>query len=143
MNDMNNIGTENIESWIRSLGVENFIGVLSRDEVLKVKGKTGYAMAYLNPSYWVAFSLGKNNNTYFDGFGMPPFEEYVKIVDGTYSYNSTQYEPSNSNASFHLATYWLHEISKGASHYDIVSRFDVIYPYKNHELVAKWFDNMN
>ena len=96
----------------------------------------------MNGSHWVATYVKKNKINNFDSFGMPPFQE---IVDHAKSKNLTLVHQDNQIQNIMTTTcgyfclYFLNEMNKGTTYYDLLEVFDIRSTMKNERFIEKYF----
>ena len=96
----------------------------------------------MNGSHWVATYVKKNKINNFDSFGMPPFQE---IVDHAKSKNLTLVHQDNQIQNIMTTTcgyfclYFLNEMNKGTTYYDLLEVFDIRGTMKNERFIEKYF----
>ena len=129
--------------------------VLSRDESLPHNHKQVLFIYNLEPSYmsgshWVAtyvkngvrFANGKPIINYFDSFGMPPFQEIVdhaRKKNLTLLHHNNQIQNINTTTCGYFCLYFLNEMSKGRSYYDLLKVFDIHDTINNEKFIELYF----
>ena len=103
------ISNFDIIEWIKYLGIKNFKGVFSRDNLKGTIKKPECAVINLDDSigpgtHWVYYY----NNYYFNPFGMPPPLEVKKYINNI-KYNDIQYQDTRSNSLWILLFVFLEE----------------------------------
>lgn len=97
----------------------------------------------MNGSHWVATYVKNNTINYFDSFGMPPFQE---IINHARSKNLTLLPQDNQIQNILTTTcgyfclYFLNEMNKGTSYYDLLGVFDMHDTMKNERFIEKYFN---
>ena len=106
---------------------------MSRDESLPHNHKQVLFIYNLEPSYmsgshWVATYVKNGIINYFDSFGMPPFQEIVnhaKRKNMTLLHQSDQIQNLLTTTCGYFCLYFLNEMSKGRSYYDLLKVFNI------------------
>ncbi len=121
-----------LEDAAKKLGIRNFKGVVSRDELPKVmvgiaKGNSrgdskkpssgGCGIVNLDDSYgsgthWVAYYDGGTHKFYFDPYGIQPPLEILRNLGPTVYYNSMCVQPPNTIVCGHLCLYVLKHLDE-------------------------------
>ena len=120
---------------------------MSRDEKDKHKHKSAIFIYNLEPSYmsgshWEATYVKNKMINYFDSFGMPPFQE---IVDHAKKQNlgllhqSDQLQNINTTTCGYFCLYFLNEINKGNSYFNLLKVFDTHDTLKNEWFIEQYF----
>ena len=124
--------------------------VLSRDE----NTKHNYMQAlfiynlepsYMNGSHWVATYVKNGIVNYFDSFGMPPFQElvdHVKKKKLILLHQNNQIQNINTTTCGYFCLYFLNEMNKGTSYYDLLKVFNIHDTMKNEKFIENHFKNM-
>ena len=107
--------------------------VLSRDQSVPRDHKQILFIYNLEPSYkngshWVLTYVKNNVINYFDTFGMPPFQEIVnhaKKTNTTLLHQSDQIQNILSTTCSYFCLYFLNEMNKGKSYFDLIKVFDI------------------
>lgn len=90
-------------------------------------------------THWVALLNKSNKFIYFDSFGLQPPEELVqkhkKII-----FNTSQLQDLNSSKCGFYCIYFLNEISKGKSLYDVIYSLNQFYQNKNEKMMERYFN---
>ena len=109
--------------------------------------------SYMNGSHWVATyvkngdreAIGKPIINYFDSFGMPPFQEIVdharkkKLI---LLHQNNQIQNINTTTCGYFCLYFLNEMSKGRSYYDLLKVFNIHNTMKNEKFIENYFKNV-
>ncbi len=113
-----------LEDAAKKLGIRNFRGVVSKDELSKVlvgtamqlrgNSGTGCGIVNLDDSYgsgthWVAYYNGGSHKFYFDPYGIQPPLEILRVLPNVY-YNSMCVQPPNTNVCGHICLYVLKQL---------------------------------
>ena len=143
------ISNYDLLKWCKYLNIP-INNVLSRDESLPHNHKRALFIYNLEPSYmsgshWVATYVKNGIINYFDSFGMPPFQE---IVDHARKKNlillhqNNQIQNINTTTCGYFCLYFLNEMSKGRSYYDLLKVFNIHNTMKNEKYIENYFKNM-
>ena len=108
-----------IQNWVEYLRLNNFGGVISRDQVIDSVPQHSYVIN-LNESdepgsHWVAMFFGSDLVLYFDSFGLAPPQELLTLCEKhgiNYAYNNAQYQALTSVLCGYYCLFFLNEISK-------------------------------
>ena len=84
----------------------------------------------MSGSHWVATYVKNGIINYFDSFGMPPFQE------------SDQIQNLLTTTCGYFCLYFLNEMSKGRSYYDLLKVFNIHDTIKNEKFLERYFKNM-
>ena len=79
--------------------------------------------SYINGSHWVATYVKNGIVNYFDSFGMPPFQElvdHVKKKKLILLHQNNQIQNINTTTCGYFCLYFLNEMNKGTSYYDLL-----------------------
>ena len=143
------ISNYDLLKWCKYLNIP-IKDVLSRDETVPHNHMQALFIYNLEPSYmggshWVATYVKNGIINYFDSFGMPPFQE---IVDHARKKNSillhqnNQIQNINTTTCGYFCLYFLNEMSKGRSYYDLLKVFNIHNTMKNEKYIENYFKNM-
>ena len=124
--------------------------VLSRDENVPHNHKQALFIynlepAYMSGSHWVATYVKDNVINYFDSFGMPPFQEMVnhaKKKNLTLLHQNNQIQNIQTTTCGYFCLYFLNEMNKGNSYYDLLQVFDINDTMKNERFIEHYFRNI-
>ena len=124
--------------------------VLSRDETIPHNHMQTLFIYNLEPSYmggshWVTTYVKNGIINYFDSFGMPPFQELVnhaKKKNLTLLHQSDQIQNLLTTTCGYFCLYFLNEMSKGRSYYDLLKVFNIHDTIKNEKFIENYFKNM-
>ena len=101
--------------------------------------------AYMSGSHWVATYVKDNVINYFDSFGMPPFQEMVnhaKKKNLTLLHQNNQIQNIQTTTCGYFCLYFLNEMNKGNSYYDLLQVFDINDTMKNESFIEHYFRNI-
>ena len=143
------ISNYDLLKWCKYLNIP-INNVLSRDESLPHNHKQVLFIYNLEPSYmsgshWVATYVKNGIINYFDSFGMPPFQEIVnhaKRKNMTLLHQSDQIQNLLTTTCGYFCLYFLNEMSKGRSYYDLLKVFNIHDTIKNEKFLERYFKNM-
>ena len=143
------ISNYDLLKWCKYLNIP-IKDVLSRDETAPHNHKQALFIYNLEPSYmsgshWVATYVKNGIINYFDSFGMPPFQEIVdhaKRKNITLLHQSDQIQNLLTTTCGYFCLYFLNEMSKGRSYYDLLKVFNIHNTMKNEKYIENYFKNM-
>ena len=101
--------------------------------------------SYMNGSHWVATFVKNGIVNYFDSFGMPPFQElvdHVKKKKLILLHQNNQIQNINTTTCGYFCLYFLNEMNKGTSYYDLLKVFNIHDTMKNEKFIENHFKNM-
>ena len=101
--------------------------------------------SYMNGSHWVATYVKNGIVNYFDSFGMPPFQElidHVKKKKLILLHQNNQIQNINTTTCGYFCLYFLNEMNKGTSYYDLLKVFNIHDTMKNEKYIENYFKNM-
>ena len=132
--------------WCKYLNIP-INNVLSREESSPHNHKQALFIYNLEPSYmsgshWVATYVKNGIINYFDSFGMPPFQEIVnhaKRKNTTLLHQSDQIQNLLTTTCGYFCLYFLNEMSKGRSYYDLLKVFNSHNTMENEKLIKNYF----
>ena len=121
--------------------------MLSRDQTVPHNHKQALFSYNLQPSYmsgshWVSTIVKGGVINYFDGFGMPPFQETVSHARSknlTLLHQNNQIQNIKTTTCTYFCLYFLNEMSKGTTYYGLVRVFDIHDKMKNEQFIEKYF----
>ena len=121
--------------------------VLSRDESSPHNHMQALFIYNLEPSYmsgshWVATYEKNGIINYFDSFGMPPFQEIVnhaKRKNMTLLHQSDQIQNLLTTTCGYFCLYFLNEMSKGRSYYNLLKVFNSHNTMENEKYIENYF----
>ena len=79
--------------------------------------------SYMRGSHWVATYVKDGIISYFDSFGMPPFQELVdhaRKKNLTILHKTTRMQNINTTICGYFCLYFLNEMNRGQSYYDLL-----------------------
>ena len=143
------ISNYDLLKWCKYLNIP-INNVLSRDETVPHNHMQALFIYNLEPSYmsgshWVATYVKNGIINYFDSFGMPPFQEIVnhaKKQNLTLLHQSDQIQNLLTTTCGYFCLYFLNEMSKGRSYYDLLKVFNIHNTMKNEKYIENYFKNM-
>ena len=132
--------------WCQYLNIP-INNVLSRDESSPHNHMQALFIYNLEPSYmsgshWVATYVKNGIINYFDSFGMPPFQEIVnhaKRKNMTLLHQSDQIQNLLTTTCGYFCLYFLNEMSKGRSYYDLLKVFNSHNTMENEKYIENYF----
>ena len=132
--------------WCKYLNIP-INNVLSREESSPHNHKQALFIYNLEPSYmsgshWVATYVKNGVINYFDSFGMPPFQEIVnhaKRKNMTLLHQSDQIQNLMTTTCGYFCLYFLNEMSKGRSYYDLLKVFNSHNTMENEKYIENYF----
>ena len=135
--------------WCRYLNIP-INDVLSRDEKVPHNHKQALFIYNLEPSYmsgshWVTTYVKDNIINYFDSFGMPPFQELVnhaKRKNLTLLHQNNQIQNIKTTTCGYFCLYFLNEMNKGNSYFDLLKVFNIHDTIKNERFIMNYFKNI-
>ena len=135
--------------WCQYLNIP-MNNVLSRDETVPHNHMQALFIYNLEPSYmggshWVATYVKNGIINYFDSFGMPPFQEIVnhaKRTNMTLVHQSDQIQNLMTTTCGYFCLYFLNEMSKGRSYYDLLKVFNSHNTMENEKYIENYFKIM-
>ena len=96
----------------------------------------------MSGSHWVATYVKDGIINYFDSFGMPPFQELVdhaRKKNVTLLHQNNQIQNINTTTCGYLCLYFLNEMNKGTTYFDLLKVFDIYGTIKNEQCIEKYF----
>ena len=132
--------------WCKYLNIP-INDVLSRDERVPHNHSQALFIYNLEPSYmsgshWVATYVKDNIVNYFDSFGMPPFQELVnhaKRNNLTLLHQNNQIQNISTTTCGYFCLFFMNEMNKGNSYYDLLKVFDIHDTMKNETFIENYF----
>ena len=132
--------------WCKYLNIP-INNVLSREESSPHNHKQALFIYNLEPSYmsgshWVGTYVKNGIINYFDSFGMPPFQEIVnhaKRKNTTLLHQSDQIQNLLTTTCGYFCLYFLNEMSKGRSYYDLLKVFNSHNTMENEKYIENYF----
>ena len=143
------LSNHDLIKWCKFLNIP-INDVLSRDENVPHNHKQALFIynlepAYMSGSHWVATYVKDNVINYFDSFGMPPFQEMVnhaKKKNLTLLHQNNQIQNLKTTTCGYFCLYFLNEMNKGNSYYDLLQVFDINDTMKNERFIEHYFRNI-
>ena len=144
------LSNHDLIKWCRHLGIPiDKGGVLSRDQTAPHNHKIAFFIYNLEPSYmsgshWVATFVKDRVINYFDSFGLPPFQEIVNHADKknlTLIHQNDQIQHLDTTTCGYFCLYFLNEMNKGNTYFNLLQVFDVHDTMKNEKFIEKYFKN--
>ena len=145
------LSNHDLLKWCRHLGIPiDKGGVLSRDQTVPHNHKMALFIYNLEPSYmggshWVSTHVKNGEINYFDSFGLPPFQEIVnhaKKKNLTLIHQNNQIQALNTMTCGYFCLYFLNEMNKGVSYFDLLQVFDVHDTEKNEKFIERYFKKL-
>ena len=102
--------------------------------------------AYMSGSHWVATHVKNGKINYFDSFGLPPFQEIVnhaKKKNLTLIHQNNQIQAFNTTTCGYFCLYFLNEMNKGSSYFNLLQVFDINNTMKNERFIERYFEKIN
>ena len=136
-------------SWVKKLGIKNFRGIKSRDNLPKQIKKDECGIinldTYIGPgTHWVAYRNGDKYAEYFDSFGLiMPFEitNYLKTSGKQIIYSGDEIQERDSVLCGYWCLYYLLGRQKGTSTLRVIhnAKFNMNDQSVNHRFIIKYF----
>ena len=135
--------------WCKYLNIP-INDVLSRNERVPHNHRQSLFIYNLEPSYmsgshWVATYVKDNVINYFDSFGMPPFQELVnhaKRKNLTLLHQNNQIQNLYTTTCGYFCLYFLNEMNKGNSYFNLLEAFDIHDTMKNERFIKNYCKNI-
>ena len=135
--------------WCKYLNIP-INDVLSRDENVPHNHRQALFIYNLEPSYmlgshWVATYVKDKVINYFDSFGLPPFQEMVNHArkkNLTLLHQNNQLQNLLTTTCGYFCLYFLNEMNKGKSYFDLLKVFDLNDTMINERFIARYFKNI-
>ena len=133
--------------WCKYLNIP-IKDVLSRDETVPHNHKQALFIYNLEPSFmsgshWVSTYVKDNVINYFDSFGLPPFQEIVnhsKKKNLTLLHQNDQIQNIMTTTCGYFCLYFLNEMNKGVSYFDLLKVFDKYDTMNNEKFIEHYFE---
>ena len=96
-------------------------------------------------SHWVATYVKDYIISYFDSFGMPPFQDIVNHArkkNLTLLHQDNQIQNINSSTCGYFCLYFLNEMNIGKTYFDLLNVFDIHDTIKNEKFIERYFKNI-
>ena len=143
------LSNHDLIKWCKYLNIP-IKDVLSRDENVPHNHRQALFIYNLEPSYmsgshWVSTYVKDNVINYFDSFGLPPFQEMVNHArkkNLTLLHQNNQIQNLLTTTCGYFCLYFLNEMNKGKSYFDLLEVFDIYDTTKNERFLARYFKNM-
>ena len=135
--------------WCKYLNIP-INNVLSRDENVPHNHRQALFIYNLEPSYmsgshWVSTYVKDNVINYFDSFGLPPFQEIVNHArkkNLTLLHQNNQIQNLLTTTCGYFCLYFLNEMNKGKSYFDLLEVFDIYDTTNNEKFLEQYFKNI-
>ena len=133
-------------NWCKYLNIP-INDVLSRDQNVPHNHIQALFIYNLEPSYmsgshWVATYVEDGVINYFDSFGLPPFQEIVnhaKKKNLTLLHQNDQIQNIMTTTCGYFCLYFLNEMNKGKTYFDLLKVFDIHDTIKNEKFIERYF----
>ena len=99
----------------------------------------------MSGSHWVATFVENGKINYFDSFGLLPFQEIVdhaKKKNLTLVHQNDQIQDLNTTTCGYFCLYFLNEMNKGSSYFNLLQVFDVHDTMKNERFIERYFEKI-
>ena len=99
----------------------------------------------MSGSHWVATFVENGKIDYFDSFGLLPFQEIVdhaKEKNLTLVHQNDQIQDLNTTTCGYFCLYFLNEMNKGSSYFNLLQVFDVHDTMKNERFIERYFEKI-
>ena len=96
----------------------------------------------MSGSHWVSTYIENGKINYFDSFGLPPFQEIVnhaKEKNLTLIHQNNQIQSLNTTTCGYFCLYFLNEMNRGVSYFDLLQVFDIHDTTKNERFIGRYF----
>ena len=135
--------------WCKYLNIP-INDVLSRDENVPHNHRQALFIynlepAYMSGSHWVAKYVQDKVINYFDSFGLPPFQEMVNHArkkNLTLLHQNNQIQNLLTTTCGYFCLYFLNEMNKGKSYFDLLQVFDLNDTMINERFIERYFKNI-
>ena len=100
----------------------------------------------MSGSHWVATFVKDGRINYFDSFGLPPFQEIVnhaKKNNLTLIHQKKQIQNLFTTTCGYFCLYFLNEMNKGNTYFDLLQVFDVHDTMKNERFIERYFKKIS
>lgn len=137
-----------ILGWVDKLGITDFRGVYSRDNLPNKQQKNECGVLNLDDSigegtHWVCWDFRDKRDIYFDSYGLPPPQEFINYINAPYQYNTIQYQHKLSFLCGYFCLFFLHQAQT-------TDKYQILYHYlsptnriKNELVLNEFFKNEN
>ena len=102
--------------------------------------------SYMSGSHWVATFVKDGRINYFDSFGLPPFQEIVNHAEKknlTLIHQNNQIQDLSTTTCGYFCLYFLNEMNKGSSYFELLQVFDVHDTMKNEIFIERYFKKIS
>ena len=146
------LSNHDLIKWCQHLGIPiDKGGVLSREQTVPHNHKMALFIYNLEPSYmsgshWVATFVKDGRINYFDSFGLPPFQEIVNHAEKknlTLIHQNNQIQDLGTTTCGYFCLYFLNEMNKGSSYFNLLQVFDVHDTMKNERFIERYFEKIS
>ena len=99
----------------------------------------------MSGSHWVSTYVKDNIINYFDSFGLPPFQEIVNHArrqNLTLLHQNNQIQNINITTCGYFRLYFLNEMNKGKTYFDLLKVFHIDDTMKNEKFIERYFKNI-
>ena len=135
--------------WCKYLNIP-INDVLSRDETVSHDHQQALFIynlehSYMSGSHWVATYFRDGVINYFDSFGMPPLQEIVnhgRKRNLTLLHQNNQIQNVMTTTCGYFCLYFLNEMNRGETYYDLLKVFDINDTMKNEKFIERYFKNV-
>ena len=135
--------------WCKYLNIP-IKDIWSRDETIPHNHKQALFIynlepAYMSRSHWVSTYVKDNIINYFDSFGLPPFQEIVNHArrqNLTLLHQNNQIQNINTTTCGYFRLYFLNEMNKGKTYFDLLKVFHIDDTMKNEKFIERYFKNI-
>ena len=100
----------------------------------------------MSGSHWVATFVKDGRINYFDSFGLPPFQEIVNHAEKknlTLIHQNNQIQDLSTTTCGYFCLYFLNEMNKGSSYFNLLQVFDVHDTMKNERFIERYFEKIS
>ena len=100
----------------------------------------------MSGSHWVATFVKDGVINYFDSFGLSPFQEIVNHAEKknlTLIHQNNQIQDLSTTTCGYFCLYFLNEMNKGSSYFDLLQVFDVHNTMKNEIFIERYFKKIS
>ena len=134
--------------WCRYLNIQINDG-LSRDETIPHGHQMTFIYnlepSYMTGSHWIATFVRDSVIHYFDSFGLPPFQELVDYAirkNLTLLHQNNQIQNIMTTTCGYFCLYFLNEMQKGLTYYELLKVFDIKNSMKNEKFFEQYFKSI-
>ena len=100
----------------------------------------------MSGSHWVATFVKDGRINYFDSFGLPPFQEIVNHAEKknlNLIHQNNQIQDLSTTTCGYFCLYFLNEMNKGSSYFDLLQVFNVHDTMKNEIFIERYFKKIS